>query len=571
MRTSTAELQRWGLLWAVFSIFVVCVIAATIAGRRRGSSFGEAVAAGLERLTLVPAWAAALALMTTTGLIVGGNGFYSDFVWHLAHGRDEELWTAPHVGILTGSAFVCAACLVAVAYARRSEIGVRRLGVRWPRSAVLAGAFGASAIGGFALDTVWHDLYGVDVKITSPTHMLILCGTALSVLAGWLALGESGVRAAHRRATVYHLAFGVIALYSFTGLQAEFALGLPQFQQLYHPILYAAAAGVVLPASVLATGKWWAPLLPAGAGALVFAGDLAGASAGASVRAASNYLVAALGTAAVALVIGSERRLRFALWSGSVIGTAGLAWEWLWSRGGTQPWGSALLPEAPIVAGGVALAAALLGVAFGASVRGEHVGLPGRILVVAGVVLVLGLAFPLPRRGSTVTGAIDVERSGDRVAVRVRLDPPHAADDARWFQLISWQGGGLETARMLPASERGVFESEGAVSIGGEWKTVLRLHRGAEMVAVPIWLPADPDIGRPEVPIRDRVAPFRPEHRYLLREQHDGPIWFAVVLYVLLSIIAGVWIALIVWATRHVGWSAPEGGGPTNTRAILAS
>ena len=70
--------------------------------------------------------------------------------------------------------------------------------------------------------------------------------------------------------------------------------------------------------------------------------------------------------------------------------------------------------------------------------------------------------------------------------------------------------------------------------VDGLWKSLLRLHRGAEMMAVPIYLPADPEIDEPEIPAVDKVAPFESERDYLLRETHDGNAWLSPLVHLLL-------------------------------------
>ena len=41
--------------------------------------------------------------MALYGLLVAGQGFYSDVAWHIALGRDDELITAPHTASCSAS------------------------------------------------------------------------------------------------------------------------------------------------------------------------------------------------------------------------------------------------------------------------------------------------------------------------------------------------------------------------------------------------------------------------------------------------------------------------------------
>ena len=55
--------------------------------------------------------------------------------------------------------------------------------------------------------------------------------------------------------------------------------------------------------------------------------------------------------------------------------------------------------------------------------------------------------------------------------------------------------------------------------VHGDWKTLVRLHDGRSLTAVPIYLPADPAIPAPGVPAQphfDRT--FVSDHRILQRE-----------------------------------------------------
>ncbi|MGH7822093.1 MAG: hypothetical protein ACREQ9_20205, partial [Candidatus Binatia bacterium] len=220
------------------------------------------------------------------------------------------------------------------------------------------------------------------------------------------------------------------------------------------------------------------------------------------------------------------------------------------SRGGHQPWNSSLLPEAPIFAVVVGIAAATLGVAFAAAVRRERVGVPLPTVGLAGIVLLVGLALPLPRPGIDARADLTVERVGEDVHVEARLTPADAADDAHWFQTIAWQGGGFVSSEMEPTSEAGVYRTAAPVPAVRDWKTMVRLHRGASMAAIPIWLPEDPEIDAAEVPAESKSAAFETEQQYLLREQKPGPAWFSFLIYGVLAGIACIWIGALVLAGR---------------------
>lgn len=556
----SGSLADWTGLFSALGAFGAVVVVLALLGRGPWgldpNLAAARVATGLERLTGIPGWAAAMVGTASFGLLVAGMGFYRDVAWHVSLGRDEELFTAPHSAIVIGLLTIFLSAFIGEWFASvtRADVGVRWKGMRIPYSALLMGFLGASALAGFPLDELWHRAYGIDVTMWSPTHLLMIVGASISPVASWLALGEAGVRAGDSRwAMGVHIAVGSIALLGLSSVQGEFAFGVPQFQQLYHPVLYALAAGIVLTAVAVVVQRWWALLIVAGVGLGIGTGDLFAEQSSSEARSASLYVVAAVGVGLATRFVGTERRLRFALISGAAVGTVGLAAEWAWNQGAHQPWGSALAPEGVVVPLVVAVAASCVGVALGSAIRREPVEMSPRTLAVAGLVLFAGLAIPLPRTGSDVTARIETVAADGAVAVRAELSPVDAARDARWFQLIAWQGGGFVAADMIPTGEPGVYESDGTIPATGRWKSMLRLHRGSEMVAIPIWLPADPEIGEPEIAVTDKVARFEKEQRYLLREQRAGSAWFGPSVYVGLGVLVLAWVGAFVAVASLVG------------------
>src|SRR3546814_4079580 len=97
----------------------------------------------------------------------------------------------------------------------------------------------------------------------------------------------------------------------------------------------------------------------------------------------------------------------------------------------------------------------------------------------------------------------------------------------------------------------------------GLWKTILRLHRGAEMMAAPIYLPADPGIGEPAIPAVDRTVPFSSEKEFLLRGTTDGNGGLAPVVHLSLAAVCALWAASFVVAVRHL---APKQIGRASCR-----
>jgi len=80
-------------------------------------------------------------------------------------------------------------------------------------------------------------------------------------------------------------------------------------------------------------------------------------------------------------------------------------------------------------------------------------------------------------------------------------------------------------------------------------------------MAAPVYLPADPEIGAPEIPaLAERTTPFVRNTTLLLREQHDGPAWPALASYAGLATLVTLWVALMAFIARRVSEATKEEG-----------
>jgi hypothetical protein len=269
------------------------------------------------------------------------------------------------------------------------------------------------------------------------------------------------------------------------------------------------------------------------------------------------YLGSALAVEAAAWWLGTERPLRFALVGGALVGTAGLVTELAW----VNVWGFAASSRLPLslalkiaLLGPVAaIAAALLGVALGGALAPVRRGLPAALLAGAGVVLLGVLAFPLPRDVGPVTATVKLQQVGNLASVEVTLDPPDAARRATAFAVSSWQGGSETVQADLTPVGKGRYVASRPVPVTGKWKTMVSLQRSNEVMAVPVYLPADPQIGAPEVPAQPvRTERFVRNTAILLREVRPGPANAAVAAYSGLAILVAIWVSLIVVGARRV-------------------
>ena len=120
-------------------------------------------------------WAGVLAV---TSASIGGAW---DVAWHRSIGRDSFL-SAPHLAIYACgviAAVVCGFLIFATTYGtsvKRKAESVTVLGMRAPLGAFIATWGGIAMITSAPFDNWWHNAYGLDVKIISPPHTLLILG-----------------------------------------------------------------------------------------------------------------------------------------------------------------------------------------------------------------------------------------------------------------------------------------------------------------------------------------------------------------------------------------------------------
>src|SRR5476651_415755 len=120
-------------------------------------------------------WCSALAV---TSAYVGG---YWDISWHRSIGRDT-FWSAPHMaiyacGILAG---ISAGYLIFTTTFGRGgvlkDVSVRIWGLTGPLGAFISAWGGVAMLASAPFDNWWHNAYGLDVRIISPPHTLLIFG-----------------------------------------------------------------------------------------------------------------------------------------------------------------------------------------------------------------------------------------------------------------------------------------------------------------------------------------------------------------------------------------------------------
>lgn len=549
-----------------------------------------------ERRSGLPGWVGLPSAIAGASLLIAVIGMYWDIALHIDVGRDEGPLANPaHYFILIGLFGIFTAGFVAIVlpFGRPSRSAVR-IGDSWyaPLGGVLVCAAAAFALAGFPLDDVWHRLFGQDVTLWGPTHLMLIGGASLTVL-GLAVLLVEGQRAAAARAGAAGASEQVVEpswvallrrvalcgafLLGLSTFQAEFDFGVPQFRFVFQPLLIMLAAG----AGLVAVRVW------AGRGAALgaalffilirgFLAVLVGPVIGETTPHFPLYIVPALIVEAIALKPGIVRKpFQFGLLTGVGIGTVGLAAEWGWTHLWMPiPWPSTLLPEALLFAVPTAIGAAFIGawigdrLALGAKAHDRRLdvaALASSLVVVA----LIGVALYKPSvEGVQATVTLtDVQGAPNReVEALVRFDPVDAADGNEWLTATAWQGDGFIVDR-LEEVEQGVYRTTEPIPVHGNWKALVRMQRGNTLSGIPIFMPEDRAIPAPEVSApASFTRTFQADHRILQREQKEADGWLWAVAYTVVGLIAGSLLLLMAWALRRLS-TAADGTPPAPPRA----
>ena len=538
-------------------------------------------AAWSGRISGLPGWAALPVGFATGSLIIAVFGMYWDIALHIGVGRDEGPLANPaHYFILAGLFGIFTAGFLAMVLPKERPSSVAiRLGRDWhaPLGGVLICACGAFSLMGFPLDDVWHRLFGQDVTLWGPTHLMLIGGASMT-LVGIAVLVVEGIRSAEasprgfREPGAVKLARALALTGGFmlglSTFQAEFDFGVPQFRFVFQPILIMLAAGVGLVTARMWGGRGAA--LGAVAFFLLVRGILSvfvGPVFGETTPHMPLYIGEALIVELIALRVSTGRPLAFALWSGLGIGTLGLASEWAWSHTWMPiPWPAELLPEAAVLGFAAAMSGALLG-----GWIGPRLGLEPRpsvpalrraaVVGAAGVALIVSFALFKPAdEGVRADVALtDVRGGAERtVDATVTLSPRDAADDAEWLTVTAWQGDGLVVDRLERVGP-GVYRTTEPIPVHGNWKSLIRLHAGTSLTAVPIFLPRDVAIPAKEVPATERFTrTFVADHQILQREQKAAAGWLTGVAYGVVVLISLGLLALLAWGLHRLASGAPS-------------
>ncbi|CAA9489094.1 MAG: hypothetical protein AVDCRST_MAG85-1123, partial [uncultured Solirubrobacteraceae bacterium] len=255
-----------------------------------------------------------------------------------------------------------------------------------------------------------------------------------------------------------------------------------------------------------------------------------------------------------------KRPVVFGAVAGALIGTVGFATEYAWTQVAFKlPWTPDILVEGLLLS-------TLVGVGAGAAGALLAVGLQGRLPSVAVsravpglAVLALGLALFLGLKTAEPDGTrVTVAMAGDGNAT-VRFEPDRRASDSAWVTVTAWQGGGLHVDHLERQAD-GAYRTTEPIPMGGNWKSLLRVHDGSVLAAVPIDLPEDAAIPAPAIPAGDGFTrPLQEEITIMQRERKQdvaGWLWPAAATLVLALYLA--FLAALAWGVGRIGRAQEE-------------
>ncbi len=582
-----------GALVATTALFVLAI------GHRSGRiKVLSRAAERASRMTGLPPWAALPTELLAVALVTALFGMYWDISLHIDNGRDPGPLANPaHYFILAGlfMAFAAGVLAVTLPEGKPSRASVK-LGKDWyaPVGGLMLLACSSFSLAGFPLDDFWHRIFGQDVTLWGPTHLMLIGGAGLSLIAHatlFVEGGTSKVKGGRLEKPVLELVArlryaGVCGglLIGLSTFQAEFDFGVPQFRLIFQPVLIAVAAGIALVTARIYAGKG-AALFSVGFFIVMRAGLalIVGPLLGETTPHLPLYLAEGVLVEATAFAIAPRvRPYSFGAVAGALIGTVGFAAEFGWSHVWMpNPWPGSLVGEALPAVAISAIAAGLIGGFVGSALaapRLPEVRLPSPALAALGLVAIaVVFAYGLnttPERGAEASVRLtDVRGGPDReVSATIRVSPPGAVKDADWVQVLAWQGHGFTLDR-LHRTGPATYRTTKPIPAHGSWKAMVRLHRDDSLLGAPIYLPTDEAIPVKGVPARASFTrPFVNEKTILQREQKKGvsPALTTAAYAVVGSIVLALILAL-GWALTRLGRSAQTPEEPARREPVRSA
>lgn len=225
-------------------------------------------AAGVDFASALRVRRAALWSLLLSKLIAGW-GVQWDIQWHVLIGRDS-FWIAPHVMTYAGVSLAVLVSFGVLAWdtvrgrrGRAADDTVSVFGFRSSRGFHLAAWGIGMTVLAAPIDDMWHRLFGLDVTLWSPPHLLGILGSAINTVACLLIAHEAYPMERRRRLAA--IVFAGAMLYGNLHLLVDpsnlvaYRHGGVLFYTL--PILSAVVLPLALVTTSRVSGSRWAPIL----------------------------------------------------------------------------------------------------------------------------------------------------------------------------------------------------------------------------------------------------------------------------------------------------------------------
>src|SRR6266404_1970306 len=198
----------------------------------------------------------------TVSSMIGGSW---DISWHKTIGRDS-FWTAAHIliylcGVMAGIG--CGWLILSTTFRKNAplrEASVTMWGFRAPLGAFVCAWGGVAMIASAPFDDWWHNAYGLDVKILSPPHVVLIAGIiaidlgALILILGSMNRAEGRLRSRLNWIFLYIAAMILVCLFI---LVFEYNFRLYMHGARFYRIV-SMVVPVVLAGASRASGRRWA-------------------------------------------------------------------------------------------------------------------------------------------------------------------------------------------------------------------------------------------------------------------------------------------------------------------------
>src|SRR5437868_3011122 len=186
-------------------ILTTAVVVIGVRYRGGGVKWLHRLADFAEKQWGLPPWVSLAGEVASVSLLVALFGMYWDISLHIDQGRDPGPLANPaHYLILFGLFGVWVSGFLAIVMGDHrpgSSAIARARSWRIPVGGIMLFACASFSLLGFPLDDGWHRIFGQDVTLWGPTHLMLFGGAGMTLL-GRAALLVEGGRAAGRRGEV---------------------------------------------------------------------------------------------------------------------------------------------------------------------------------------------------------------------------------------------------------------------------------------------------------------------------------------------------------------------------------